>query len=186
MEACLQIRSNFEVLDNIPKFFLLKRTDILNEIAFSYYNMEDYKAAASNYKKSLLIDANQFSATIFLAHSFFLEGNFKEAFEIYKKLSNFPQTDTYFYYYHNGLSRMHLSNYREAIENFEKALKKSPERNDINYLIAGCYSMLNNEGKAIAYLKKSIAYDKRYIELALDDPYFKAIRRQIEIIRSGE
>jgi len=179
LKKCHNVRSYFHYLEYMPYFYLTEKKELLSLIGIASYENKNYKDAILYLSSTLSIDPNQFIPRAYLAHSYFLTEQYKEAEKNYLILIKLDGSISFIRSYHLGLSYMHLGSFDKAILEFKSAIQIEPERKDINFLIASCYAALKDTSNAIKNLNEAITFDRKFLEVALKDSNFNYMKSEI-------
>lgn len=133
----------------------------LNDIAFCYERLNDYKKSINYYNKYL--DQDPFDEIIWYNLGIVYEraGKNESALEAY----DFTITINYKYdlaFYSKANLLISLGRYHEAIDLFNELAEITEEKADIFCLIGECYEKAEDYSKAHEFYKKSLKEDKTY------------------------
>jgi len=125
-----------------------------NLIGFVYQNLEDYPSASKYFFNSYKLDNNNFDTNFNIAVLNFRQKKFQEAEIIFLKLSkNF--SDNKDVLYNLGIIKLETSEYNEAKNYFEKALRLDNQFYFAQHHLAECYEKLNRDDLAVLNYNKA-------------------------------
>jgi len=126
----------------------------------------DINKAKKNFTLSLQLESNYPTALNALAYINFLEKNYVKAYELYKNLAllfpDFPSAEINLniatlkaieYYKYEAERNLSRSKYKEAIEDYKKAIVISPTLWELHYNLSQIYINLKDYKNAIIYLQ---------------------------------
>lgn len=88
---------------------------------------------------------------------------FEEAEEAFNKAIKYDKNN-YEAYYYRGCVKVNTKQYKEAIADFEHAIKLKPDYADAYFNIGRTYILLNDEDKACEYYKLAQQYGRPNLE----------------------
>lgn len=149
--------------------------DVFNMLGLMYYENRRHSDAVTSLKKALELNPRYTEAALNLAVVYNEMGEFELAQEAYglAKLSTGSGKDTYLDPFAKGkLANMHaelggiykdLGMYRDAVEEYKKALALRPEFVDIKVCMASAYRDLKEYDVAAKALEEVVKADPRYM-----------------------
>ncbi|ACK64783.1 Tetratricopeptide TPR_2 repeat protein [Rippkaea orientalis PCC 8801] len=157
-----------------------------NQLNESLNNQKSYQEALSYFDKAIELKPDY--SLVFANRSFplYYLGEYQEALKsCIKAIKLKPHKEVKEITLANkGFILMKLERYKQALSTFKEVLKLNPNHQNVLYKIACCYSLQNNTGQAIKYLKQAIKLKpEKYINLAKDDPYFTKIKQDARFQR---
>jgi serine protease Do len=97
-----------------------------------------------------------------LGQALFKLAQFEQAIEAFKNSNRYSAAaNTYF---NIGLSYLRLDKKRNAIENFEQAVRLKPDFADAHHLSCECYLGLGDTDTALLMCERAIRYDPRHVD----------------------
>lgn len=118
---------------------------------------------------------NVFDRYMKQGESFFLEGRYEDAIEVYDLAIQSNQED-YEAWCGKGVALTRVERYDEAISAFNQALRINSEYADAWYEKARCYALQGNIDSAIENLRQSVNLNPDKRQIAKTDPSFDAVR----------
>lgn len=111
------------------------------------YKTNNYKEAEIDYRKSLETNPNSNIARYNLANSLYKQGNYTEAMEKFKELSNenFSKQELSKVFHNLGNSLLEEKKYEESIDSYINSLKNNPKDEDTKYNLAYAREMLRKQ-----------------------------------------
>jgi len=135
---CASLLENFLIAGGPSRYTLF-----YDSIGVACYKNFEFKEAVENFKKSLVLDEDQFFAHVYLARSYLHDKNFEMAkaeFQIVTTLD--PVDKDLFYYYQLGYAFHILGDTSRALKEYEMALKFEPD----NELVLSLIEEIENKG----------------------------------------
>lgn len=135
----------------------------------------EYARAIADYQSLLKLDPTDIQAYIEIGICFNLLGQFDRAITVLDKAIELDRTGNAKAYYNRALSRLSLGSYREAISDFDMAIRINPRDSDAYSSRGGAYGKLGdaeqaikdfdeaitmNPGNSSAYFNRGITYGK--------------------------
>lgn len=154
LERALYIRSKTgnlaKLLDNkvfgVPLLFYPENA-VRMTLANNYYQLKDFDMAIEEYQKVLFVDSNNFEAISGIAESYFLMNDINKSKLFYQKLiTTLPEEQNFDYYFEMGKAHIVLKNFKNAIDNFNVALKFGEKEDIIKRLIDECKKTMEKQG----------------------------------------
>lgn len=160
----------YRIAINTPKFYSdaaqyfkkyldLNKTnaEVWDKYAISLYNAKVYGDAISALEQAMKMNPNDFGLKPMLAHSYFVEKDYKKTIDTYKNIpSDSLDKEAYF---RIGYSYFQLKDTANAMKNLEKSLAMDPGNIDAAGTLAYIYLSQKNYAKAVTNYELIIKND---------------------------
>lgn len=131
-------------------------------LARSYFGLEQYDKAISEYKNALSLDNKYYKTAVNLGVTYSKIDDYANAVKYYKAAIKM-KPDSALIYYNLGILHNRQNKYNEAIPFFKKAIKIDSGYSEAFFNLGFIYNQKGNKAKSVEYYEKAIKADSKYI-----------------------
>jgi tetratricopeptide (TPR) repeat protein len=157
----INLKEYLKAIENYSKILTYnpEYTIIYYERAHTFLELENYKAAASDFAAFTIHYPNNKNAAENLAYCLVMDNQIDAGI---KYLENFEPKDTTTYIYIGNYYSDFKKNHKKAIENYNKALELDPTNTDVIEYISISYAQIESYQQAIISINKLIELNTDY------------------------